>query len=43
MIALAIMPHILFIPDEREADMTAYLISLSLAGLVAIVLWEGLS
>jgi hypothetical protein len=42
MIAQAIMPHILFIPDE-EAGMTAYLISLALTGLILIVLWEGLS
>jgi hypothetical protein len=27
----------------EEAGMTAYLISLALAGLVVIVLWEGLS
>jgi hypothetical protein len=27
----------------REASMTAYLISLALAGLVAIAVWEGLS
>jgi hypothetical protein len=26
-----------------EADMTAYLISLALAGLVAVALWEGFS
>jgi hypothetical protein len=49
------MPHILFIlghgyfvmPDglraPREANMTAYLISLSLAGVVAIAAWEGFS
>jgi hypothetical protein len=42
MIALAIMPQILFMPDRRIV-MTAYLISLSLAGLVVIVVWEGLS
>jgi hypothetical protein len=42
MIAKAIMPRILFMPDE-ETNMTAYLISLSLAGLVVIVVWEGLS
>jgi hypothetical protein len=42
MIALAIMPHI-FSSPMKEAGMTAYLISLSLAGLVVIVLWEGLS
>jgi hypothetical protein len=29
--------------SAREAGMTAYLISLALAGLVVIVLWEGLS
>jgi len=29
--------------DRREAIMTAYLISLALAGLVAIVVWEGFS
>jgi hypothetical protein len=28
---------------QREPPMTAYLISLALAGLVVIVLWEGLS
>jgi hypothetical protein len=27
----------------REASMTAYLISLSLAGLIAIAVWEGFS
>jgi hypothetical protein len=43
MIASAIMPHILFMPERREAGMTTYLISLSLVGLVVIVLWEGLS
>jgi hypothetical protein len=42
------MPHInsrrdvsLFI--LQKADMTAYLISLALCGLVAIAVWEGLS
>jgi len=29
--------------DHEEASMTAYLISLSLAGLVAIAVWEALS
>ena len=38
-----IMPHISFIPARREAGMTAYLISLALAGLVAIAVWDGLS
>jgi hypothetical protein len=28
---------------EEQAGMTAYLISLALAGLVAIALWEGFS
>jgi hypothetical protein len=28
---------------QREASMTAYLISLALAGLVAIAVWEGLA
>jgi len=42
MIATAIMPHILTHPDE-EADMTAFLISLSLLGLIAIAVWEGFS
>jgi len=28
--------------DHEEASMTAYLISLSLAGLVAIAVWEAL-
>jgi hypothetical protein len=37
----AIMPHISFFPGEKP--MTAYLISLALAGLVAIALWETLS
>jgi hypothetical protein len=36
----AIMPQ-WFI--HREASMTAYLISLALAGLVAIAVWEGLA
>jgi hypothetical protein len=40
MIATAIMPHILFI---QEVGMTAYLISLSLVGLIAIAVWEGFS
>jgi MFS superfamily sulfate permease-like transporter len=46
----AIMPHIflrVIAPRNdgsgEEAGMTAYLISLALAGLVVIVLWEGLS
>jgi hypothetical protein len=43
MIATAIMPHILFIHPDEEARMTAYLISLSLAGLIAIAVWEGFS
>jgi hypothetical protein len=29
--------------DHEEASMTAYLISLSLTGLVAIAVWEALS
>jgi hypothetical protein len=29
--------------NEPEESMTAYLISLALAGLVAIVIWEGVS
>jgi hypothetical protein len=41
-IAKVVVPRILFMPDEGN-HMTAYLISLSLAGLIAIVLWEGLS
>lgn len=40
MIAEATMPHILFIP-KGEAGMTACLIVLALAGLVAIAVWEG--
>ena len=39
MIVEAIMPHIYFIPS-RMADMTASLIALALAGLVAIAVWE---
>jgi hypothetical protein len=35
-----IMPHILF--TQRDAGMTAYLISLALAVLVVIVMWDGL-
>jgi hypothetical protein len=35
------MPHIWF--RSSEARMTAYLISLALAGLVAIAVWEGFS
>jgi hypothetical protein len=42
MIATAIMPHIFIHPDE-EAGMTAFLISLSLAGLIAIAVWEEFS
>jgi hypothetical protein len=37
----AIMPHM--VHRQREASMTAYLISLALAGLVTIALWEGLA
>ncbi len=37
----AIMPHM--VHQRREASMTAYLILLALAGLVAIAVWEGLS
>ena len=36
-----IMPHMAH--PQREASMTAYLISLALAGLVAIAVWEGLA
>jgi hypothetical protein len=32
-----------FDSDQARPDMTAYLISLALAGLVAIAVWEGLS
>ncbi len=32
------MPHIYFIP--QEVDLTAFLIALALAGLVAIAAWE---
>jgi hypothetical protein len=35
----AIMPHILF----QELPVTAYLISLALAGLLAIAIWECLA
>ena len=31
------------LPCSKETSMTAYLISLSLAGLIAIAVWEGLS
>jgi hypothetical protein len=33
----------LFTSCEPRGTMTAYLISLALAGLVAIIVWEGLS
>jgi hypothetical protein len=36
------MPHLLFLPAEGDS-MTAYLISLALAGLVVVIVWEGLS
>jgi hypothetical protein len=36
------MPHI-FSSHAGETSMTAYLISLALAGLVMIIVWEGLS
>jgi hypothetical protein len=36
------MPHI-FSHEPRGTSMTAYLISLALAGLIVIVVWEGLS
>jgi hypothetical protein len=36
------MPHIFFMASG-ETSMTAYLISLALAGLVVIIVWEGLS
>jgi hypothetical protein len=35
------MPHLLFLPEGTS--MTAILISLALAGLVLIIVWEGLS
>jgi hypothetical protein len=35
------MPHLIHAPEE--AGMTAYLISLALAGLIAIAVWEGFS
>jgi hypothetical protein len=38
MIAPCDLPHVLFCSGARP--MTAYLISLALAGLVAIILWE---
>jgi hypothetical protein len=31
------------IREQQEAGMTAYLISLALVGLIAIVVWEGCS
>jgi hypothetical protein len=37
----AIMPHLG--SSQQETHMTVYLISLALAGLVAIAVWEGLS
>jgi hypothetical protein len=37
----AIMPHM--VHPQQETCMTVYLISLALAGLVAIAVWEGLS
>lgn len=42
MIASAIMPHILF-TRKQETSMTAYLISLALAGLVVLAVWEEFS
>jgi hypothetical protein len=36
-----VMPHIDF--NRERQDMTAYLISLALAGLIAIAVWEGFS
>jgi hypothetical protein len=36
------MPHHFLLP-AGETCMTAYLISLALAGLVMIIVWEGLS
>jgi hypothetical protein len=36
------MPHI-DSPKRKRLGMTAYLISLSLAGLVAIAVWDGLA
>jgi hypothetical protein len=37
----AIMPHMAH--PLRKVSMTAYLISLALAGLVAITVWDGLA
>jgi hypothetical protein len=37
------MPHNFFLSQAGETNMTAYLISLALAGLVTIIVWEGLS
>jgi hypothetical protein len=42
MIASAIMPHI-FIHVGEKISMTAYLISLALAGLIALAVWEEFS
>jgi hypothetical protein len=42
MIASAIMPHILIHVGETTS-MTAYLISLALAGLIALAVWDGFS
>jgi hypothetical protein len=39
--SIAIMPHISF-TQGTGGRMTAYLISLALAGLVVIVMWDGL-
>jgi hypothetical protein len=36
------MPHIVS-RRSRGSRMTAYLISLALAGLIVIIVWEGLS
>ena len=40
--ATPIMPHNFYLPTG-ETCMAAYLISLALAGLVLIIVWEGLS
>ena len=37
------MPRISFASGKSEDRMTAYLIVLALAGLIAIALWEGFS
>jgi hypothetical protein len=42
MIAQAVC-RIFFFSQSQRRSMTAYLISLALAGLIAIALWEGFS